>query len=207
MENEYISDIAYPTEEEIRAAQLLCCGRVCKECESPSAYAWRKREVDLSFLLEMAIENELTENEKNVVEDRWYDSLSFSEVARKRGITPAAVMKTSDRALQKLEKVLKYVVFYQSNITDESIVPASVSRARVIASARKITADKLGLRLRNLRLSNGLTVKRLSEATGIDKKRIDVIESGAMLKIEELIVFSEFFAVTADYILKGESNV
>lgn len=207
MKNEYTLDIVYPTEEEIRAAQLLCCGRVCKECETPAAYAWRKRDVDMALLLEKAIENELTENEKNVVEDRWYNSLSSSEIARKRGISPAAVKKTSERALEKLERVLKYVVFYQSNIMEESVVPAIVSRARIISSARKMNADDIGLRLRNLRLSRGLTVKTLSKATGIGEKRIEGIESGDMPKTDELVIFSEFFAVTTDYILKGEHNV
>ncbi len=206
MENGYIPDISYPTEEEIRAAQLLCCGRMCKECESPAAYAWRKREIDMSLLLEKAIENELTENEKNVVEDRWYNSMTFSEIARKRGISPAAVKQTSERALDKLERVLKYVVFYQRNIFDESVVPAAVSRARVIASARNMSADKIGLRLKNLRLSRGLTVNALGKATGIGEKRIDRIELGDMLKTDELFIFSNFFAVTSDYILKGEHN-
>ena len=67
MEEEILLDINYPDEEEMKAAQLACCGRVCKECETPVAYAWRKREVDMALLREFAIENELTETEKNIV--------------------------------------------------------------------------------------------------------------------------------------------
>ncbi len=207
MENGYISDITYPSEEEIKAAQLLCCGRVCKECETPAAYAWRKREVDMALLLEKAIENELTENEKMIVEDRWYNSLSLSQIARNRGISPAAVKRTSERALEKLERVLKYVVFYRRDIMDESAVPAVVGRARVIASAKKLKTNKTGERIKNLRLGRGISLKLLSDATEISEKRIAEIEGDSNLKTEELILLSEFFAVTTDYILKGENNV
>lgn len=207
MENGCISDITYPSEEEIRAAQLLCCGRVCKECETPAAYAWRKREVDMALLLEKAIENELTENEKMIVEDRWYNSLSLSQIARNRGISPAAVKRTSERALEKLERVLKYVVFYQRDIMDESAVPVVVGRARVIASAKNLKTNKTGERLKNLRLGMGISLKLLSDATEISEKRLTEIEGDSNLKTEELILLSEFFAVTTDYILKGENNV
>lgn len=207
MESEHTFDISYPDEDEIRAAQLACCGRACKECEAPAAYAWRKREVDMSLLLEKAIENELTETERNVVEDKWYNSLSLSQIARNRGITPAAVKHTSERALEKLERVLKYVVFYQRNIIDECIVPAAVGRARVIASAKNMKSGDIGQRIRNLRLGQGLSIKLLSAATDINEKRIESIESGDMPKTEELIALSEYFAVTTDYILKGDNNV
>lgn len=207
MKSEYMLDITYPDEEEIKAAQLACCGRVCKECEAPAAYAWRKREVDMALLLERAIECELTETERKVVEDKWYNSLSLSEIARKGGISPSAVKRTSERALAKLENALKYVVFYQKDIMDESVVSAAVGRARVIASARNMKSDDIGQRIRNLRLGQGLSLKLLSEVTEINEKRIEEIEKGDMPKAEELLVLSNYFAVTTDYILKGENNV
>lgn len=207
MDNGYMSDITYPSEEEMRSAQFACCGRVCKECETPAAYAWRKREVDMALLLEKAIKTELTENEKMIVEDRWYNSLSLSQIARNRGISPAAVKRTSERALEKLERVLKYVVFYQRDIMDESIVPAAVGRARMIASAKKLSPHNIGDRVQKLRLSQGISLKMLSKATEIPEKRLAEIEGNGILRTEELVLLSDYFAVTADYILKGENNV
>ena len=206
MENKNLIDISYPSEEEMRAAQLACCGRLCKMCEAPTAYAWRKREVDMSLLLEKAIENELTENEKSIIKDKWYNSLSFSQIAANRGISPAAVKQTSDRALKKLEKVLQYVVFYQRDIMDESIVPAAVGNARVILSARKNKPDKIGQRICALRVGSGFSVKAFSMAVSVPIKRIEEIERGCMPSVEEIICLSEFFAVTSDYLLKGENN-
>lgn len=207
MDNKSISDISYPSEEEMRAAQLACCGRVCKNCETPTAYAWRKREVDMALLLERAIENELTEKERSIVKDKWYNSLSFSQIALNRGISPAAVKKTADRALKKLESVLQYVVFYQRDIMDESIVPAAAGNARVILSARKMKSDEIGRRLSNLRLGSGYSLKQFSLATFIPQRRIEEIEHGGKPTVEEIICLSEFFAVTTDFLLKGENNV
>ncbi|MBQ8763957.1 MAG: helix-turn-helix domain-containing protein [Clostridia bacterium] len=207
MKEDYLFDISYPSEEEIKAAQLACCGRVCKECETPAAYAWRKREVDMSLLLEKAIENELTENERAVVTDKWYNSLSLTQIARNRGISPAAVKHTSERALEKLEKVLKYVVFYQQDIFEENIVPAVIGRARMIMSARKISGSDIGERVNSMRLGKGLSLKSLSESLGVGEERLEKIEKGDMPETDELILLSGFFAVTTDYILKGEKNV
>ncbi len=207
MKDDILIDITYPDEDEIKAAQLLCCGRVCEECETPAAYAWRKREVDLSRLLEYAIENELTETERGIVEDKWYNSMSMSQIARNRGISAAAVRSTSERAIAKLERVLKYVVFYQRDLVSETVIPAAVGRARVISSARHMKTEDIGSRIRCLRISRGLTVDLLSSAIGIGDKRIIKIESGNSADSAEIVAFSEFFGVTTDYLLKGDRNV
>ena len=207
MKNKNITDIIYPSEEEMRAAQLVCCGRVCKMCETPTAYAWRKREVDMALLLEMAIENELTEKEKSIVKDKWYNSLSYSQIAANKGISPAAVKQTSERALKKLENVLRYVVYYQRNITDETIVPGSVCQAKAVLSASKMKGHEISERVLNLRLANGFSLDSFSFVSCIPRKRIEEIEGGSVPTVNEIVCLSNIFAVTTDFLLKGENNV
>ncbi len=206
MEEEILLDINYPDEEEMKAAQLACCGRICKECETPVAYAWRKREVDMAMLLEYAIENELTETEKEIVIDRWYDSLSYPQIAEKRDISASGARSTSERAIRKLEKALMYVAFYQRNIMEETVVPATVGRARVVAAARNYEPSDIGERIRCSRLSRGFSIRAVCLSTGMKRKRYCEIESGEIPEAEEIIILSEFFGVTADYVLKGERN-
>ncbi len=199
--------MSYPSEEEIKAAQLTCCGRFCKECESPAAYAWRKREVDLAILLERAINRELSETERETVVDRWFNSLTQTQISRKRGISPAAVKNTLDRAQEKLERVLSYVVCYQQNVADESIIPLALGRARVIAAARNASGGTSGDRLMRLRQSQSMSRQNLNAATGISLSRIEHLENGDLPKTDELLALSEFFNVTVDFILKGERDV
>ncbi len=195
----------FPDEEEIIAAQKLCCGRCCTACEVPAEYAWRKRDVDMSVLLEQAIENELSETERNTVRDCWYESMSVAEISSKRGISTSAVSVTLKRAQDKLYRVLGYAVKYQRGITDETAVPIFIGRARVIASARNSSGKSLAQRVRNLRLSQNLSRKALSKGSLVSAGRIAVIESGkADPDIRELVALCDFFGVTADYIVKGE---
>ncbi len=195
----------FPDESEIAAAQKLCCGRCCTACEVPAEYAWRKRDVDMSFLLEQAIENELTESEKNTIKDRWYNSLSVAEIASNRGVSTSAVSVTLKRAQEKLYHALNYAVKYQRGITDETVVPLFIERARVIASARHSSGESIAQRLKNLRLSRNLSRASLAKATSVSSGRIEAIESDKTdPDISELVVLCEFFGVTADYIIKGE---
>lgn len=206
MEEEILLDINYPDEEEMKAAQRICCGRVCRECETPVAYAWRKREVDMSLLLEYAIKNELTETEKDIVTDRWYESLSYQQIAENRGISITTARVTSERAVKKLEKALMYVAFYQRDVMDESVIPLSVCRARVVAAARNYEPSDIGGRIKCVRLSKAISIRATVLSTGMKRKRYCEIESGEIPEAEEIIILSEFFGVTADYILKGEQN-
>lgn len=199
-------EMVYPSEEEIKAAQLACCGRFCRECEAPAAYAWRKRDVDLALLLERAINRELSETERETVVDHWFNSLTQTQISRKRGISPAAIKNTLDRAQEKLERVLSYVVCYQQNVADETIIPLALGRARVIAAARNAVGGTSGDRLVRLRQSQSVSRESLRAATGISVARLESLESGALPKTDELLILSEFFDVSVDFILKGERD-
>lgn len=198
---------SFPDKEEIKAAQLACCGRHCSACEAPAEYAWRKREVDMALLLEKAIVKELTETERDAVIMHWFDGKTVTAISQKRKVSPAAVKKTLDRAQEKLEKVLSYAVCYQQNIMSESIIPLVVGRARVIAAARNSAGSSSGARISHLRQSQCLSYEALGLAVGISPSRLLNLEKGAEPLINELVALSEFFGVTTDYILKGEKNV
>ncbi len=201
-----VKQMYYPDEEEMRAAQLACCGRFCNACETPAEYAWRKRDVDMSLLLERAIEDELTETEKEILKEYWFDSDSLKVIAERRKIKSPTVKGTLNRAEKKIERALRYVIFYQQGIMSESVISAVACRAKVIASARNSSTKNISERIRNLRVSQGVTVDKLQKATGIPKSRLDKIENGVVSDISDLVILSEFFGVTTDYILKGEIN-
>ena len=196
----------FPSREEIRTAQLACCGRCCTQCESPAEYAWRKRDVDMAILLEKAINNELTETERETVSDYWFNNENISQIAEKKSITPSAVNRTLNRAQEKLERVLGYAVCYQHLQKNENIVPLVLGRAKVIAAARNAVGGTIGDRITRLRQSQNLTREILAPALDVSVKRLSQIEGDVMPTVEELTALSSFFNVTADYILKGESN-
>ena len=65
----------------------------------------------------------------------------------------------------------------------------------------------MGLRIRYLRLGQGYSLIVVCAATGIERKRLCEIENGGIPDLDEIVILSEFFGVTADCILKGENNV
>ena len=196
----------FPSREEIKAAQLACCGRCCTQCESPAEYAWRKRDVDMAILLEKAIANELTPTERETIIDHWYNNESVSQIAEKRGINPSAVKRTLTRAQERLERVLSYAVCYQRMQSDESVVPVVLGRARVIAAARNGIGGTAGDRIIGLRISQNLTREILAQALDITVRRLGQLEENEVPSGKELAALSNFFDVTTDFILKGESD-
>lgn len=196
----------YPDKDEMKAAQLACCGRYCNACESPAEYAWRKREVDMALLLEKAIQCELTEAERSAVMLHWYDGESVTDISQNKGVTPSAVKRTLDRAQEKLEKALSYAICYQQNVISESIIPVVIGRAKVISVARNATGGNICDRILRLRQSQCLTLEAVAGATGICISRLSGIEHGTQPNNKEIVAFSEFFSVSTDYILKGEKD-
>lgn len=196
----------FPSREEIKTAQLACCGRCCTQCESPAEYAWRKRDVDMAILLEKAIADELTESERETVIEHWFNFETMTAIAEKKKINVSAVKRTLTRATEKLTKVLRYAVCYQQNISDENIVPVVLGRARVIAAARNATGGNSGDRITRLRQSQNLTREILAPSLGISAERLGRLEHGAIPMGDEVSSLSSFFNVTADFILKGETD-
>ncbi len=64
-----------------------------------------------------------------------------------------------------------------------------------------------GKRICVLRKEKGYTQEGLAEVIGIDAKRISKIERGAIsASFSDMILFSEFFKVTLDYLIIGKKE-
>ncbi|MBR2731486.1 MAG: transcriptional regulator [Clostridia bacterium] len=193
-----------PQREEIEAAQRACCGRCCSACEAPAAYAWRKRAVDLSALVDQAIRSELTAPERQALLLHWYRGLSVSDTAQALGVSRPTASVTLRRAQQKLEQVLQYVVQYQHDVTSSALVPLAVRRAAVVAAARAGMPDAVGERLRVLREREAIALSDAAALSGVAQERLASIEAGqAQLSAAELLRLSAFYQVPADFLLKG----
>lgn len=166
----------YPTEEEVKNAVKICCGRHCNACESPVEYAWRRRRTDLADLVNVAIERELTDSEKGIVTDIYFNYMTPRQVAEKRKISTSAVYKTLRVAAEKLKKPLSYVVMYQQDYIGEGADDTRFYDALDIAAAGKKSANSTGEILKNLRVSKALTLTQSAKAAGLSVTRLKRIE-------------------------------
>jgi len=199
---------SFPTREEMLAAQRACCGRACGQCESPAAYAWRRRDVDMAFLLREAIANELTDREREVVEWYWFEGRPLSEIARKNDLSPATVHRALRRAMDRLYRVLRYAVLYQHNLeAADTLVPLALRRALALQAAREqVPADPAG-RLLQLRLAENLTLPQAALAVGIPERVLAALEQGRREpSFRELTALAAFYQTTIDSIVKGDNH-
>ncbi|MBQ6266863.1 MAG: sigma-70 family RNA polymerase sigma factor [Clostridia bacterium] len=193
-----------PQKEEIEAAQRVCCGRGCSACEAPAAYAWRKRAVDLSALVDQAVRRELTAPERRAVVLHWYRGFSVSETAQALGVSRPTVSVTLQRALRRLEQVLQYVVAYQHDLQTTALVPLAVRRAAAVSSARAFLPASVGARLRTLREREAIPCETAASLLGFQSDRLESLEAGRVtLRTSELLKLSGFYQVSTDLILKG----
>ena len=81
---------------------------------------------------------------------------------------------------------------------DSLVVPRSSEDAR---DARR---ERLGSRVRQLRVASGMTQEQLAEACGLDRKTVNRFETGALSPaVDRLFVIADALGVTASQLLDG----
>lgn len=198
----------FPTEEEIQQAQLVCCARNCRRCETPTEYAWRKREVDLTALTREAIEAELSEKEKAAVYSCWFELRPVHDFARENSISRQAASQTLLRAEEKLKRALKYVVMYRQNTWEREVIPLFVRRALAVTAVESLSCGGIGGRVLCLRQGEGISVSKLADILGMEEKRLLRIENGSQNpNVNELVAFAGFFKTSTDFLLVGHQGL
>ncbi len=163
----------------------------------------RRRAVDLSVLVRDVIEEDLSQTERAVVEQYWFEEKNLSTIASSMGVNRATVCRTLQRANSKIQAILRHVVKYQYDLKNVVFLPIAVREALAIASADKSKPSSIGGRLRRLRIMQNISIESLSGAVSIDKNRLISIEGGALPSLPEVIKLAAFYQTTTDNILTG----
>jgi len=163
----------------------------------------RRRAVDLSVLVRDVIEEDLTQTERLVVEQYWFEGKNLTAIADLMGINKTTVFRTLQRANGRMQAILRHVVKYQYDLKRVVFLPVAVREALAVAAAEKSRPDTIGGRLRRLRIMQNITIGSLCEGTGIDYKRLSEIEDGVLPSLPEVIKLAAYFQATTDYILTG----
>ena len=195
-----------PFADEASLARLAYSRWEQQNAESMAEYIYRRRTVDLSVLLQKAIEEELNEKQRNLIRMRYYDNRTPTEIAQLTGLHPSTVTHNLQTAEDKLRHALRYVVEYQHGRTDDALLPLAVREAMVVSAARYRTAQTLPDRLQALRLGEKLDVPALARCVNIPPARIEQFETGqAQPDAQELVRLAAFFDISVDLLLKGDA--
>ncbi|HOO26669.1 MAG TPA: hypothetical protein PKW24_08665 [Clostridiales bacterium] len=192
------------TAEETASALANCCGKLCKMCEPPDDYAYRRRSVDLSKLLVKAVENDLNPFEREAVTLYWFEGLTLTEIAQRTGRAPPNFLKTLARAKERLHTLLKAVVQYQYDLENDELTPLAVQKALLVAAASQREAGSLGGRIKNERVARNIEISALAPALNISERRLRAAEEDKIrLYADEVLAIAYFFDLNVDYLLKG----
>lgn len=172
--------------------------------EDIDEYIIRQRKCELNELVNKVIKAELSASDRLIVELHWFQGLSKSEVARRLGIEPSTVSRRLEKITDTLYDKLKYALEYRYG--------SSFSRrAKVIFKSKDAffsytEPEVLSARIKQLRMKQGLTLKDVSEMTGITEKSLKQIEEeGRELTLTEIRKLAIFYGTTADYIIFGSA--
>lgn len=175
-----------------------------KTYEDIDEYIIRQRKCELNELVNKVIRQELSAADKLIVELHWFQGFSKSEIARKLGIEPSTVSRRLEKITDILYDKLKYALEYRYGSCFSQKAKVIIKNKDAFFSYTE--PEVLSSRIRQLRKKQALTLKDVSEMTGITEKALkEIEEKGRELTGTEIKKLSVFYGTTADYILFGST--
>ena len=171
--------------------------------ETVDEYLLRKRKVELTCLVKKVISNELSDKDREIVNLHWYKGKSITHTAKVLGIDRSSVSRRLDKINDIIYDKLKYAMEYRYG-KDYS---ASVKMIIKNKDALSIVSEDLsapGERIRNLRQTQGFSLKDAEDMTGIGAEKFDAIEKGTKdISVNDVIRIATAFRTSGDYIIFG----
>lgn len=176
-----------------------------KQSESLDEFIIRKRKIELISLVKKVIEAELNDKDKEIVRLHWYESKSVTQTAQEMGMDKSTVSRRLEKINDVIYDKLKYAVEYRFG-------KDYAENARVIVKSKDalcsfVNADSTCARIREKRISQGMTHKDVSDMTGISEKALQSIESGkAEATVTQIAKIAVAFNTSVDYLLFGSKE-
>lgn len=195
-----------PTDNEYLVDAVAYSQWVRSDAEDADTYVRRRKMIDLAQIVHSVIENELTDVQQAMIRYRYYENLSATQIAEQTHVSLSAVVKTLQRAEEKVQHAMQYVVQYQYDLRNLDVLPCAVREALVTAAGRYGRGRDVADRLRRLRSGECLSLPAVSIGTHIPERRLHALEEGeALPDCGELLRLSAYYDVSTDAILKGVS--
>ena len=177
-----------------------------KQHETLDEYMLRKRKIELNCLVREVIENELSDTDKIIVQLHWYDNKTINQIAEIIGIDRSKVSRLRDKINGIIYDKLKYALQYRYGKDYSASVRVIIKNkdALFVVSGSQNSIEE---RIRNLRLTQCMSIKDASDMTGISEKHLRDIENGTVkATAEDVRLIATAFKTSGDYIIFGKKK-
>ena len=177
-----------------------------KQHETLDEYMLRKRKIELNCLVREVIENELSDTDKIIVQLHWYDNKTINQIAEIIGIDRSNVSRRLDKINGIIYDKLKYALQYRYGKDYSASVRVIIKNkdALFVVSGSQNSIEE---RIRNLRLTQCMSIKDASDMTGISEKHLRDIENCTVkATAEDVRLIATAFKTSGDYIIFGKKK-
>lgn len=172
--------------------------------ETVDEYVMRKRKIELNCLVNEVIENELTDDEKTIVRLYWFEGKTLSETGKIMGVSHSSISRKLDKINDIIYDKLKYAIQYRYGKDYSQAVKVIIKNKDGLYLFHG-KADSPAQRIKNLRLSQGLTLTDTATMTGISATKLDSIEKGEReILVGDVMRIATAFRISCDYIILGK---
>lgn len=172
--------------------------------ETVDEYVMRKRKIELNCLVNEVIENELTDEEKTIVQQYWFEGKTLMEIGEAMGMSHTSVSRKLSKINDIIYDKLKYAIQYRYGKDYSRAVKVIIKNKDGLYLFRG-KADSPALRIKSLRQQQGLSLTDTEAMTGISKARLEEMEKGEKdILVKDVIRIATAFRVTSDYIIFGK---
>lgn len=190
--------------DEVLSSQVVFDDWQEEDIEEEGEYLKRKRERAMRKTVEEIMKNELDELRREVFKSVFLYGEKMCDVAKRLGLSKAMAYRYYNQAVKTIGDNLKYVLLYRDGCID-TVTPLKRMQERVTASLKNAYIKACPLRLLRLMEKENISPEKMCVSLGIEKKRlISILKGSVKPDADEVVLFSDFFGVSADYILKGD---
>lgn len=173
--------------------------------ESVESYILRQRKAELRELVKKVVKNELSDYDRLIVNLRWYENLSVTEIAEKLGVDRSTVNRHLDKINNVIYDKLKYAIEYRYGRSYCDAAKLIIKSSDAYDCTVK--SNEVSARLMSLRSNQCLSLNEVASLTGIDEERLRILEEqGRKMTMTELKKLCIFYRCSSDYLLFGKKE-
>ncbi len=172
--------------------------------ETVDEYVIRKRKIELNCLVKEVIENELSQNEQTIVQLYWYEGKTLCEIGEIMGVSHTSISRKLSKINDIIYDKLKYAIQYRYGKDYSRAVKVIIKNKDGLYLFHG-KGDSPAMRIKNLRLGQGLTLTDTAQMTGISAAKLDSIEKGEReILVSDVMRIATAFRISCDYIIFGK---